>query len=191
MLQRRGLYGLGDAQIDAQNNVVRTMTRLMEELAAARSSGSITRTMIYNALSEMQNAITAYGQMYGGTDRGKAGLNDLWTLYYRLERDHQAEINSLPESYAPSYVPSAPTGDLNASPVMTPYNPAIDYTINVGTSGNAASTAGNLQPSQTPGPPAGVTVPQDSPAPSIFKNPLTFVAIGVALLYVIKKGGNS
>lgn len=184
-------YGLGDAQIDAQNRVGDIMAQVVASIAAATQSGTLTRDLILSGENRIQTAIDSYSQMWAGTTRGKAGLDTLQAFYInQLKPDMDRQLATIPTGEA--YAPAAPTGDLNATPQLAPYDPGIDYSINVGIPTGSASTPANIQISNTPGPPAGIATPAPNvAAPDWMKNPLLWIVGGIGLMFLLKKGGNS
>lgn len=187
--QRR--YGLGDAQIDAQNRATADIGVILEQYANVKNSNQLTPAYVASAKAQIQTVVDNYRAGWSNTERGRAGGATLQNfisgqVFPGMERD----LNMLTVPTA-ALSPAAPSGDLNATPQLAPYDPNIDYTINVG-SGSASATPANIQISNTPAPPPGTaSEPQNVSAPAWLKNPIVWIIGGLGLMALIRKGGNT
>jgi hypothetical protein len=190
--QRSG-YGLGDAQIDAQNRATDQIGQIKAQYNALKSTGQLTAAIIDSTRNQILNVIDLYDKSYGITDRGKAGTGTLTRfvtgyIFPELDKD-MASINAgVPTSPLTN---GGPITDADGIPVPAAYVPGNDYTINVNPAG-AVETAGNQQPGNTPGPPPGITIPGTTTTVTANAIPTAaYIVGGIVLLMLLFDGKNS
>ena len=183
-------YGLGDAQIDAQNRVVTNIDPILKAYDAMKNSGQLTASYVQGAMNQIQQLVTNYAQQYASTSRGEAGRVTLQTfidtkIFPAWRADFAALSQSVPDS--PIY---------SGAPQSTPYNGGTQpgTVVNILSPGgmdNGAVSA--IQPSNSPGTPAGIQIPGyettvTAPAPQWFESPYVIAAgVGLLLLFLSKK----
>ena len=181
------LYGMGDAQIDAQNRATSDIGAIKAQYNAVKAGGQLTADFINSTKSQIQTVVDNYKNGWSSTSRGKAGGDTLQNfvsaqIYPELAND----LNGL---QTPAILgPSAPVTDLNATPMLQPWTPGGSTNITIG--GGSSQTPGSVQASGTPGPPAGITVPADAPPAPWYMNPLVWVAGGLGIMALLGKSSN-
>lgn len=196
MIAYRRQYGLGDAQIDAQNQVIRDIqTPFLDQYAAVKGTPAFTGAFITATMNGIQHLIDVYASQYAGirTSRGEAGRVTLQNfvdqnLFPAMRADYNSVVNSVSG------------GDTTTTPAPSdiytpaPYNPSINYNVEINPGAPSTQTPANFQPSGSPGAPAGlISIPgveQTVNADVLWYQKPTFIlGIGAALwfLFVSKK----
>lgn len=181
-------YGLGDAQIDAQNRVTSDIGNVLVSYNSTKNAGQLTASFVQGAMNQIQQLVTNYAQQYASTKRGEAGRVTLQTfidtqIFPAMRADFAALSQSAPGQ----------TFD-GSAPVSTPYNGGTGSStvVNVTSPGGTANGATSaMQPSQSPGAPAGIQIPGyettvTASAPAWYENPYYLAAAAVIALVIFK-----
>lgn len=182
-------YGLGDAQIDAQDRVGQLFASVLSSYNAVKAAGKLTVEYINNAMAQITQSVDDYARQYASTSRGQAGNIYLQNLAQQIFNDNmRKDLNAFSQS--PIVPGSVDYSGGSGSPGLV-FGPAVQPNIIINAGGNAAETPGNTQPSYTPGPPSGITIPGTevdvtASAPSIFEeHPWMILAAGLAVVYLL------
>jgi hypothetical protein len=183
---------MGDAQIDAQNRATSDIGVIKNQYNAVKASGGLTRNFIQSTTQQIQQVINDYNALWGNTSRGAAGGQTLQAFFdSKMMPEFNNDLQSLPLDTTSTGLTPPPTTDVNATPMLVPYG-GTPATTNIVIGGTPSSqTSANIQPSQSPGPPPGITVAPDvAPAPW-YMNPAVLLLAGVVLLpMLIGKSSN-
>lgn len=198
MLAYKRPYGLGDAQIDAQNNVEHQMGEVLAAYNAVKNAGNLSVAYIGSVQAQIQGFIDNYASQYANSSRGEAGRKTLQTFFdTKVKPGFLADLKLQMAGTNTETVVVPPPSDANASPVSPAYDPNTNYAITVNTGGNAPATPGNIAPSQTPmtnSPEQPISIPgtvANVSAPDWLQNPLLWVGVGVGLLVLMSRSKNS
>jgi len=184
-------YGLGDAQIDAQNRTTDQIGQVGAAYSAVKNGGGLTVAYIQNAVNQIQGLINAYKSQYGTTQRGGAGAATLQNfvdtqIFPTMQSDLQTVAavasGALPTGTLPGGFDLGPGGGGSS----TNYNISLSPGMTA-TPGASDATAGNTQASGSPGPPSGITIPGTSidvtaTSPSWYENPMYLMLAGIGVL---------
>lgn len=180
-------YTLGDAQIDAQNRTTSQIGDVLVQHDAQRDSGTLTADAVKGYINQIQGLIDNYAAQYGGTSRGAAGRITLQNFVdQNIFPAWQQEIQQLTpasQSISPNQtlpVPVIPNAQGSSGAGIT--------TINIAPS--SPGTPAALQPSGTPAPPSGITIPgttQTVTAPPDYMQYALPIAVGLALWFAFVK----
>lgn len=184
-------YGLGDAQIDAQNRTTDQIGSVLAAYGTVKNSGGLTVGYIQGAMNQIQGLIEVYKTQYATTSRGKAGAVTLQTfvdnqVFPAMRIDAQNAANAVPGASSIS-VPDYGGNNTVFQPV--PFGGNTPTVININQPGQSGATAGNIQPSETPGPPSGISIPGTSVDVTAeplqwWENPGILIAIGIGALFL-------
>ncbi len=179
-------YGLGDAQIDAQNRVTSDIGQVLVAFDATNAAGQLTASYIQSAINQIQGFINTYANQYAGTSRGEAGRKTLQTFVdtkiFPSWRDMLANMSAPVDT-------SIYTGAPPSTPVNSGVNPGTVVNINSG--GTSAGATNAMQPSNTPNSPSGIQIPGyettvTASAPAWYESPYV-IAVGVGLLFLLMR----
>jgi hypothetical protein len=188
-------YGLGDAQIDAQNRVVQDIqTPYLDRYNATKGTPGFTQDFILQTINGIQQLVTNYAHQYASTSRGEAGRVTLQTfidqkLFPAMRADFAAAQGA---SASPSTVAVPNQNQFGVNPFDGSPN-AQPVNVNINTGGTTDATAGNIQPSQSPGAPSGIQIPGSETTVTAaplqwYENPAMLALIGLGVFVLIGAG---
>jgi hypothetical protein len=185
-----GLYGFGDAQIDAQNRATDQIGVVLTQYNATKTANQLTPGYIASAKMQIQAIVDAYKAAWGNTSRGQAGGVTLQSfidgpVFSGMDQDMQtlSQISTPAQGFPIASV--TPGADLTGG-----YIPNVGPTnVNISIPGSQ-STPMAMGPSNTPGPPSGIVIPGttvDVSAPDWLKSPLLWMAVGLGVILLMRE----
>jgi hypothetical protein len=182
-----GLYGFGDAQIDAQNRATDQIGVVLTQYNATKTVNQLTPGYIASAKTQIQAIVDTYKAAWSNTSRGQAGGVTLQSfidgpVFSGMDQDMQTLSQVSTPAQGFPVVAEIPTGG-GYIPNVGPTN------VNISIPGSQ-STPMAMGPSNTPGPPSGIVIPGttvDVTASDWMKNPLLWAMVGLGIVLMVRE----